>query len=104
MSDKEILIGRLTLFLKSVDVYEEYIDGLAKWGSHGNTIDEIADQCIKDECPNSIIDHSFGWHRVSLMDNQPSWGCLHCEFRENYYTLPYEELEPDHTWDDMWER
>lgn len=104
MTDKEILIGRLTLFLKSVDAYEQYIAGLADEGSHGNTIEEIADWCIKQRCPNYIIDRSFAWHRVSLRYNQSSWGVLHRQFVESYRSLPYEPIEPDHTWDDMWER
>ena len=47
MTQEEILISKLTLFLKRFNVYEEYIDGLAKWGSCGKTIDKVAAWCIK---------------------------------------------------------
>ena len=40
MDEKEILIGKLILFLKRFNVYQEYIDGLAEQGSHGETIDD----------------------------------------------------------------
>ena len=103
MDEKEILIGKLILFLKRFNVYEEYIAGLARVGSHGETIDEIAEWCIEKGCRTHIIDHSFGWHRVSLRGEQTSWGYLDGKFRELYHSLPYEETELDTQWDNMWD-
>ena len=77
MTDKEILIAKLTIFLKKYGVYEEYIAGLAEHGCNGKTIDEIAEWCINCEAKNFIIDHSFYWDFVPLMNNQTSWGYLH---------------------------
>ena len=103
MTDKEILIARLTLFLKKYGAYGEYIAGLARCGSHRYTIDDIAEWCVENGCRKHIIDHSFSWHRVSLENNQISWGYLNDKFGEDYNSLPYEEIDPDPQWDNMWD-
>ena len=103
MTDKEILISKLTLFLKRFNVYEEYIAGLARVGSHGETIDEIAEWCVEDGCRRHIIDHSFSWHRVPPSNSQTSWGYLNDKFRVLYDSLPYEEINLDPQWDNMWD-
>ena len=102
MSDKEILIAKLTAFLHKYGAYDYYIAGLAKCGSYGNTIDQLAEWCINNNVEDEIIRMSFHWLSVER-DTTYTWGELHLDFQENYKSLPY-EIIVDNTWDNMWER
>lgn len=101
MTEKEILIAKLAIFLEEYGAYDSYMAGLAEHGARKNTIDELAEWCIKQGCTKYIIDHSFGWHRVPLRSDQTSWGYLNDKFKELYHSLPYEEI--DSQWDNMWD-
>ena len=103
MTQEEILKSKLTIFLKKYGVYDAYITGLAVQGHNGKTIDEIVEWGVRYRAKKSIIDHSFYWDFVPLMNNQTSWGYLNNKFKENYDTLPYELYEEDNQWDNMWE-
>lgn len=103
MTRKEILTTELTRFLKEHSVYEDYIEGLAVVGSNGKTIEEITEWCIASDAEAEIIDYSFGWHRVSLGDNDYSWEELHYKFRDYYESLSIEDYDYDPQWADMWD-
>ena len=101
MSDKEVLIAKLTAFLNKYGAYDYYIAGLAKCGSYANTIDELAEWCINNIVEDEIIRMSFHWIDVER-DTTYTWGELHMKFKENYKSLPY-EIIVDKEWDNMWE-
>lgn len=101
MTDKEILIAKLTIFLKKYGAYDAYIAGLAEHGASRKTIDELAELCINKKIEGDIIMVSFHWVSVER-DSTYTWGELHLKFKENYHSLPYESIV-DEEWDNMWE-
>lgn len=101
MTEQEILVGKLTRFLKERNAYDAYVEGLRKGGSYFKTIYELADYCVSEGKKRRIIDLSFTW-----IDNKYagiSWSELHDEFVASYSDLPYEPYEEDNQWDNMWE-
>lgn len=99
MTDKEVLIARLTRFLKERNAYNEFLLNLK--GSEFECIDVLAAYEISWDTPESMISKAFNWDYT--IEGGEYWYRLHREFHDNYDNLPTEELEPDHTWDDMWE-
>lgn len=102
MTRKEILIARLTHFLKEKGVYDDYILYLSLYGNHGRDIDSIAEWCVNLSIERFIIDRSFNWGRSG---SSIEWSVLNSTFGYRYTSLPYEryEEEIDKQWDNMWE-
>ena len=99
MTDKEILIARLTRFLKERDAYDKFLLNLK--GREFEWIDELAEYETSWNTPESIINEAFTWDRTP--EGCAYWNRLHRDFHDNYDNLPTEEIEPDTTWDNMWE-
>ena len=101
MTETEILVGKLTRFLKERNAYDAYVEGLRNGWTHRKTINGIANWCINYNKERHIIDVSFTWS-----DNRHagiSWSSLHDEFASSYNSLSYEPYEEDKIWDNMWE-
>ena len=100
MTDKEILIAKLAIFLEEYGAYNSYIAGLANHGARKNTIDELAEWCINNKIEDEIIRMSFNWEHVELRSTY-TWRELHFSFRARYNSIQLEY--PDPQWDNMWE-
>ena len=99
MTQEEILIAKLTRFLKERGAYDKFLLNLK--GSKFEWIDELAEYQTSWCVPENTISDAFQWSHT--IEGDGYWHRLHREFHDNYYNLPTEELEPDHTWDKMWE-
>ena len=99
MTEKDILLARLTIFLKEYDAYDKFVHNLDLYGSQ-KTIDEFASYCIEMNIRREVIARAFAW--VSSNEGNDFWFFLHEKFEEDYYNLPT-EVEQNNQWANMWE-
>ena len=99
MTQEEILIAKLTRFLKERGAYDKFRFNLK--GRKFEWIDELAEYETSLNTPELIINEAFNWDYT--IEKAAYWYKLHREFCANYDNLPYEELEPDPQWAKMWE-
>ena len=99
MTDKEIALSRLTIFLKNHNAYEAFTQRLSRIGWYGKTIDEyIENYSFKYLQYKYLIRNSFTWDSGAI-----DWCSLDSIFVREYEYLPYELMEEDNTWANMWE-
>ena len=97
MTEKEILIARLTRFLKERGAYDKFITNL----TNHEDIEALCDYEIRWVTPEESINDAFTWD--TTIEGADYWHRLYIEFRDNYDNLSTEELESDPQWDKMWE-
>lgn len=99
MTNKEIALSKLTIFLKHHNAYEAFIQRLSTRGWYGKTIDEHIDNYRYKALPYKyIIRNAFSWDSGVI-----DWSSLDSIFVREYESLPYELMEEDNTWANMWE-
>ena len=96
MTDKEILIARLTIFLEENEAYDKFITNLDRY----DDIDSLCDYETRCETPEDSISDAFAWSHTP--ERTDYWSMLSDSFAQEYDSLPTERPEPDPQWYDMW--
>ena len=96
MTDKEILIARLTIFLEENEAYDKFITNLDRY----DDIDSLCDYETRCETPEDSISDAFSWSPSP--EGNSYWENLSNSFAQEYDSLPTERPEPDPQWYDMW--
>ena len=99
MTETEIALSKLTIFLKNNNAYEAFTQRLSRMGWFGKTIEEhVENYKHKHLSYRYMIRNAFSWDS-GVVD----WSSLDLTFVREYEYLPYELMEEDKTWDNMWE-
>ena len=96
MTEKEILIARLTIFLEEHGAYERFITNLDNY----EDIDSLCDYEVRCESPEESISDAFTWGYT--IEGSAYWKMLSDSFANEYDSLPTERPEQDPQWYDMW--
>ena len=103
MTDKEILVGKLTLFLRKHDALDSFKNGLSKNGIHAKNINDLAAFSIDImRAPEDIIRRSFSWRDSD--EGFGYWDSLCHKFYRDFNSLPSEDTDGELSqWANMWE-
>lgn len=97
MTEKEILIARLTIFLEEHGAYERFITNIDNY----EDIDSLCDYEAGCGTPEDSISDAFTWYLTP--ERSAYWSILSDSFANEYDSLPTKRPEPDPQWDNMWE-
>lgn len=82
MTDKEILLARLTIFLQERGAYDKFVANLTKY----KDIEALCDTETMWETPEHSITDAFTWDNT--IEGVDYWSRLYYEFCDNYNNLP----------------
>ena len=97
MTDKEILLARLTIFLEEHSAYDKFITNLENY----EDIDSLCAYETRCETPEDSISDAFAW--IPTIEGVDYWSMLSDSFAQEYDSLPTERPELDLRWVIMWD-
>ncbi len=103
MTDKEILVGKLTLFLRRHDALDSFKNELIRNGINAKNINDLTTFSIYImREPEDIIRRSFSWR--DSYEGFRYWDSLCHKCHRYFNSLPYEDTDVELSqWDNMWE-
>ena len=103
MTQEEILVGKLTLFLRKHGALDSFKNELSRNGMHAKNINDLAAFSIYPmREPEDIIRRSFSWRDSD--EGFGYWDSLCYKFYREFNSLPSEDTDGELSqWDNMWE-
>lgn len=97
MTDKEILIARLTIFLEEHGAYDKFITNL----TDHKDIEELCESAIRNKNKGWVFSSAFSW--CSTVEGSVYWVSLYELFCSSYDNIPTDGIPTYNQWDNMWD-